>query len=202
VLRGQVGLLADEDSVRRRGGLNAGRRVEHVPGGRPFALARARAEHHERLTGMDPDADVQVEPLVLGIQLRDRPLDREPGANGTLGVVLVGFRRAEERQDGVAAELFERAAVPLELSPHTRVVRGDERLDVLGVELLGAGGRADEVDEDRRDDLSFLARRRGSGRAGQRRAAGQAKAGLYGVFRTAFDAKRHRRRVRRRLDPF
>jgi len=202
VLRGQVGLLADEDSVRWGGRLDTGGRVEDVPGGRPFALARARAEHHERLAGMDPDADVQVEPLVLGVQLGDRLLDREPGADGALGVVLVGLRRAEERQDRIAAELLERAAVALELGPYPCVVRSDERLDVLGVELLGSCCRADEVDEDRRDDLSFLARRRGSGRAGQRRAAGQAEASLCGIFRTAFDAKRHGRSVRRRRDPF
>ena len=37
----------------------------------------------------------------------------------------------------------------LELGAHTRVVGRDERLHVLRVELLGARGRADEVDEDR-----------------------------------------------------
>ena len=71
------------------------------------------------------DADVEVEPLVLGVQLVDRPANGERGANRALRVVLVGVRRAEQRKHGVAAELLERAAVALELGPDARVVRRD-----------------------------------------------------------------------------
>src|SRR4029078_2645236 len=77
-----------------------------------------------------------------------------------------GLRRAEQREDGVAAELLERAAVGLELTAHACVVGSHQRLHVLGIEILGASGRLDQVDEDRRDDFSLLAgRRRGSERA-------------------------------------
>ena len=169
---------ADEDAVGRRGRLDPRGGVEHVAGSRPLALARPRPEHHERLAGVDAGPDVEVEPLVLLVQLGDSLPDRERRADGALGIVLVGLRRAEQREDGVAAELLEGAAVGLELAADACVVRSHERLHVLGVEILGASGRADEVDEDRGDDLSLLARRRCGGK---RTPAEAAKPELCGI---------------------
>ena len=168
----------DEDAVGRRGRLDPRCGVEHVAGSRPLSLARPRPEHHERLAGVDAGPDVEVEPLVLLVQLGDSLPDRERRADGALRIVLVGLRRAEQREDGVAAELLEGAAVGLELTADACVVRSHERLHVLGVEILGASGRADEVDEDRGDDLSLLAGRR---RGGKRTPAEAAKPELCGI---------------------
>src|SRR5207342_3740094 len=55
VLGGLVGLLADEDPVRRRSRLDAGGGVEHVAGRRPLAFARPGAEHDQRLARVDAD---------------------------------------------------------------------------------------------------------------------------------------------------
>ena len=73
------------------------------------------------------------------------------------GVVLMGHRRAEDADDGVADELLDRPAAPLELAAEPVVVRGEDRADVLGVEPLGARRRPDEVGEDHGDDLPLLA---------------------------------------------
>ena len=201
VLGGPVGLLADQDPVRRRSRLDAGGGVEHVAGRRPLALARSSAEHDQRLARVDPDPDVEVEPFVLGVQVRDRLPDGEAGTNRALRVVLVRLRRPEQRQDRVAAELLERAAVPFELCPHTGVVGRNERPHVLGVELLGARGRADEVDEDRRDDLSLLARRNRRRHLGERSPARRAETCLYRVLGAALGAEGHGRSVRLRRLP-
>ena len=107
----EVGRPADEDAVSRRRRLDPCRGVEHVPRRRPLALARTRAEHHECLAGVDANPDVQVEPFVLGVQFVEPLPDRQPCANRALGVVLVRLRRAEQRKDGVAAELLEGSAV-------------------------------------------------------------------------------------------
>src|SRR5207248_3682864 len=104
--------------------------------------------------------------------------------------------RAEQGEDGVAAELLERAAVTLELGAHTRVIRRDERLHVLGIEALGARRRADEVDEDRGDHLALLA---GGGRGRylrQRGTTGEAELRLVGVLGSALGAERHAESVR------
>ena len=111
-----VGLLADEDAVDRGGRLEARRRVEDVAGRHSFAPARPRVERHERLAGVDRDAHLQ---LVL---LAGPVADRERGAHGALGIVLVRDRRAEERDDRVADELLHRAAEALELGADVRVV--------------------------------------------------------------------------------
>jgi hypothetical protein len=195
---GEVGGAADQDPVPRRSRLDSCCRVEDVPRRRPFALARTGSEHYQRLACVDPDADVEVEPLVLGVQLSDALRDGEPCADRALRVVLVGFRRAEERKHSVAAELLERAAVALELGPYPCVVWRNERLDVLGVELLGARGRADEVHEDRSDDLSLFGRRRRRRSRGELGAAGQAEPRLRRVLGSALRAKRHVKRLRRR----
>ena len=83
--------------------------------------------------------------------------DGERGPNGALGVVLVRDRRAEERHDRVADELLDRAAEALELRAQALVVRAEQRLDVLGIELLGARREADEVAEDDGDDFTLAA---------------------------------------------
>jgi hypothetical protein len=96
---------------------------------------------------VDRGSNVDVKPLVLRVQLADRLVDGERGAHGALGVVLVSDRRPEERDDGVADELLHRAAVGLELLADSGVVRSEPRAHVLGVELLRARGRADDVGE-------------------------------------------------------
>src|SRR5207237_4182564 len=151
---------------------------------------------HARVSLVDADPDVQVEPFVLLVQLGDPPPDRERRPDRALGIVLVRLRRAEQGEDGVAAELLERAAVTLEVGAHTRVTRRDERLHVLGIEALGARRRADEVDEDRGDHLALLA---GGGRRRylrERGTTGEAELRLVGVLGSALGAERHAESVR------
>ena len=82
--------------------------------------------------------------------------DRERGAHRALGVVLVRDRRTEYRHHGVADELLDRAAVPLELVRARRVVRGEQPPGRPPDRPLGARREPDEVDEDDRDDLALL----------------------------------------------
>ena len=67
-------------------------------------------------------------------------------------------RRAEERHDRVADELLDSSSVALELGAQPLVVRPQDRLDVLGIQRLGARGEADEVGEQHRHDLALAAR--------------------------------------------
>ena len=66
-------------------------------------------------------------------------------------------RRAEDRDHRVADELLDGAAPALELGAQPLVVRAQERVDVLGVELLGARREADQVGEEDGDDLALPA---------------------------------------------
>ena len=115
--------LADEDAVDRSRRLEARGRVHHVTRGDALALARSRADDHERFARVDADADLQIQPLVLGVQLVDRAADGERCANGSLRIVLVRDRRAEQRDDRVADELLDRAAEVLQLGPEADIVR-------------------------------------------------------------------------------
>ena len=194
----EIRFLADQNSVRRGGRLDPCGRVEDVTGRRPLSLAGPCAEHDERLTRVDADANVKVEPLVLAIQLGNRALHSERCTNGSLWIVLVRFRRAEQRQHRVAAELLEGSPMALELGPHPRVVGRDQGLDVLGVELFRARRRAHEVDEDCGDHLSLLASRwRRSRGIGKRRAALMAEPSFLRVLRPACRTHAHTSSVRR-----
>jgi hypothetical protein len=68
----------------------------------------------------------------------------------------VRHRCAEERDDGIADELLDRAAVALELVPEAGVIRREQCPDVLGIELLGARGEPDEIGEENGEDLALL----------------------------------------------
>jgi hypothetical protein len=143
------GAGVDDDRAGLGRSLDAWGGVHHVPHRQRLALRDPGP--NERLAGGDADADVEREPGVGGGQLGDAVPHGEGRAQRTLGIVLVGDRRAEERDDRVADELLH-GAVALELTPHPVVERHEARADVLRVATVALRRRADEVDEDRRDE--------------------------------------------------
>ena len=58
---------------------------------------------------------------------------RSPAAHGALGVVLVGDRRAEQGDDGVADDLVDPAAEVGDVGGQALEAAVDEVLDLLGV---------------------------------------------------------------------
>ena len=99
--------------------------------------------------------------------------DAQAGPHGALGVVLVRGGHAEDADHGVADELLDRAAVRLDHLAGGGVVGAQHGVDVLGVGGLAHRGEADEVAEERGDDLALFGC--GGGRS-QPRAAAQAEA--------------------------
>ena len=188
---------ADQDRARRRCRLDSRRRVHHVAH-RERLAGRRLLGADERLSGRDADPDLEGEPGVGGVQVGDCRPHGEGGAQRALRIVLVADRGSEERDHGVADELLDRAAEPLELVPQAAVVRQQSRADVLGIELLGAGGRADEVDEDGRDEPALP---RADGDVGplEGQPAGEAETGARRVILGAPRAARHRSSAAPRL---
>ena len=183
-----MGRLVDEDPVDRGRGLKARSRVDDVARGHALAGLRPGSERDERLTRRDPDPHLQVAVLC--------PIpDGECRADGALGVVLVCHGRAEERHHRIADELLHRAAETLELGPDPLVVAGEQRADVLRVEALRLGRRADQVAEEHGDDLPLLPRRRR--RARESRTAGAAEAEVVRALTPAVRTRHHGESVRR-----
>ena len=183
LLRRPVGRLVDEDPVDGRGGLQAGGGIHDVARGHALAFGGPRAERDERLSRGDGDSHLQV-------ALFDQPVpDRERSSDGPLGIVLVRGRRAEQRHHRVADELLDRPAASLELGAQARVVRLEHGAHVLGVELLGPRGEADEVGEEDGHDLALLAGR--LGRLPQTRAAARAEARAVRVLVAAAGTGEH-----------
>ena len=132
-------------------------------------------------------ARVHADPRLQPDRRDGRPqLDR--GANSPERVVLVRLRDAEHRHHGVADELLDRAAVPLEDGARVLEVAAHRRPQRLGVEPLPEGGRARQVAEDDRDGLPDLA-----GRLGllERRSAGAAELEPLWIFLAAACASPH-----------
>ena len=98
------------------------------------------------LARLDPDARLKLEVL-------DRVEDLQRGADGALGIVLVGRRDAERGHHGVTGELLDRAAVGLDTAGDAVEELRHAPADDLGV----AGGdqrrRVDEVDEEDRGEF-------------------------------------------------
>ena len=99
------------------------------------------------------------------------------GADGALGVVLVGGRRAPDGHHGIADELLDRAAVALDDVAREVEVARQRVADVFRVALLGERREADEVREQDADELALRAA--GRCRAG-RAAAGRLAAAVGG----------------------
>jgi hypothetical protein len=102
-------------------------------------------------------------------------------------------RSAEQRNDRIANELFHGAAEALKLGPRPLVVRSQACAHVLRVEALGDRRRADDVAEENRDDLPFLAR--GSRFVNEQRGAGVAETSAIRVLLPTTRTNQHARIV-------
>ncbi len=170
--RAQVGLLTDEHRADGSRGLQPGGGVYDIAGDHRLALSDSCFELDDCLPGVHRDS--HLEPVLA------RPVPNgERGPNGPLVVVAESSRGAEDPHHGVTDELLYPAAEALELGANALVVRRQDRADVLGIELLGACGEPDEIDEDDRDDTPLLSRAAG---LGQGRAARVAEARALGVL--------------------
>ena len=128
VARAGVRLLADEHRPDGRRALQARGRVHDVAGHHRLAVLRSSVQRDDRLARVH--GDPYLEPFLLG------PVaDGECGADGALGVVAVGRRRAEHAHHRVADELLDGPAVTFEVRADMLVVRREEGSHVLRVEL-------------------------------------------------------------------
>ena len=178
--------FADDD---RAGGcdvLQPRRGVHHVA---RHALAdlRSLAERDHGFAGVDADADGELQAGLLAVRLLDVVEDLQAGADRALRVVLVPHRGAEHAEHGIADELVHDPAEVLDRAFQQRVVHAEHRLDVLGVGLVRALREPDQVAEQDRDDLAFLA----GGHAFERRPAVQTEAGPLRILRAASGADDH-----------
>ncbi len=144
----------------------------HGPGVGALLQARGevdrRAEEQALLRGLGADGDRpgvdahprperDREPVALADPLD--PLDEgEAGPHGAQRVVVVDLGDAEDADDRVAGEVVRAAPERLELLGHGPVEGRDDLAVALGVDLRRELRRADEVDEDDRDDLALLGR--------------------------------------------
>jgi hypothetical protein len=151
-----VGRFAHEDAVDGRGALQARRRVDDVAGDHPFALARERIERDHRLTGVDSQADSQVDDLHHLVQLGHRIAHRERRPDGALRIVLVCDGGPEDGHDRVPDELLDDSPEALDLGSDSREVRRQQAAHVLRVQPLGVCGRVDEIGEEDAHDLALL----------------------------------------------
>jgi hypothetical protein len=112
---------------------------------------------------MDPDADAEPGDVPSALDLAGVLLDLVPdadrGADGTLRVVLVRGRRAEEREHPVAGEILDRAAERLDRGDDPRDRLADDQLQLLGIEPFGERRGSDQVREHRRHHTALVAGR-------------------------------------------
>ena len=103
----------------------------------------ARLRQHVHLAGADADPRCDVLRAQGGLRI-------DSGADCAQRVVLVQLRHAEHRHHGVADELLERSAVPLDRLAHELEVARQQRAVRLRVELGRKVGRADQVAQQHR----------------------------------------------------
>ena len=159
-----AGELADDDLVRSCRGLELRGNAHRLSGDE--ALARVRRSGDD-LAGLDPDPDLEPDPVLLRellVERRDTDADVEGGACRAQRVVLVRDRDAERRHDCVAGELLHGAAVSRDRRRDRLEVALQDAPERLGIERLGERHRLDDVDEEDRDEPAELHRRPGERR--------------------------------------
>ena len=127
-----------------------------------------------------------------GVERAHPLLDLERGAAGAERVVLVRLGDAEHPDDGVADELLDRAAVPLERRPGGVEVGAHQLEHGLRVGALAHRRRPGQVAEHRGHELAPLDRRRR-----QRGAAAVAEPRPLAVLRPASRTASHQSRTLR-----
>ena len=165
--------------------LQPARHVHHVAHGRVVAADPERADEHLAGVDADPQLDLGAE---VGRRAGQRPLHLQGGPHRPLGVVLVGHRRAEQRDDGVAHDLVDPPAVRPHVGHQSFEAAVDQVLHLLGVAGLGQRREADQICEQDRHDASLVR----TGAEGL--AAGGAEAGTLGDLGPAGQAS-HRRQA-------
>jgi hypothetical protein len=167
------------------GGLQPRRHVHGVAHRRVLAARPQGADEH--LAAVDADAHAHGH-ADLGAVHRQRRLHLEGGAHGSLGVVLMGDRGAEQRHDLVAHDLVDPPTVVPDVGDEPLEPAVDEVLQLLRVGPFGKGREPDEVGEHDGDDAALL----GAGEEGVAargaearplRNRGPARGALHGVQR-------------------
>jgi hypothetical protein len=193
-----VGALAHQDRPGVGRGLQPRRRVERVAHRGVLHLAPGAQRAQDGESGLDAHAhrhriDPEFPAHLLAV-VADAVEDEQPGAHGALGVVLVRRRRPEQGDHAVARQLDHGAVELLHRADHPGHGLADDHREVLGVQALAEGGRADDVGEQRADDLPLLA----LGPGGDRRAARRAEPVVRLESPPAPRATRHRPSVEMR----
>ena len=92
-------------------------------------------------------------------ELLERLMELQRRPDRAIGVVLVGDRCAEQRQDRIAEDLVDGAAERLDVDDQSLERGVDQSLEPLRIEVLRQAGIADDVGEQHRDDPPLLGRR-------------------------------------------
>ncbi len=152
--------VADQHLGDRRRLLQARGGVHRVAGDEPLTRGDVPGDD---LAGVDAGSVLQANApasLEPRVELDERVLHLERGADGAEGVVLVEHRETEHGHDRVADVLLHGPAVALEHGAHPVEVLAQDLAERLGVQRLAEARRALQVAEDDRDGLAHLLRDR------------------------------------------
>ncbi|HEX9270070.1 MAG TPA: hypothetical protein VF998_09515 [Candidatus Limnocylindria bacterium] len=143
-----------DDHLTSIGALLQARRDVHDVAGHEELVVASGPSH--RAAGVDSHADVQLE-TIAAPDLGHRITHRKSGTYGTLGVVLVDTRDAENDHDGVSYELLDGSAMSFSDLAHAREIPSHERPDDFGIPFLTERGRSHDVRKQHAHELSFFA---------------------------------------------
>ena len=151
-----VGRLAEEHLAGLGSLLESRGHVHGVAGRQLLVGDRLTDDHLARVhAGSRRDAEPVLAPELL-VETLERLAHLERRAHRAKRIVLVDGRHPEHGNDGIADELLDRAAVPLERRLHRIEVAPHHAPQRLGVEQLAERGRAGDVREDDGDHLARL----------------------------------------------
>ncbi len=152
-------LRSDDCSTGRSCRLQPGGGIHDVAGGE--RVSRPRVDFDHRLAGGNPNSDLQIEAEMTLVEFADPLEDAERGADRSLRVVAARKRRPKHRHDCIARVFLNDPSVPFDAGASLFVVQTVTVADVFWICPVGPRRGADLIDEENRDELALLPRRRG-----------------------------------------
>ena len=152
---------ADHHRIGFRQPLQPCRQIRRVPEGQAFVPSPTAHLPHDHQTGVNAHPHGQPSAGIVHQAARERRYgcdQRQSGAHGTLGVVLMRLGIAKIDQQPIPEVLRNMAVKALDDRGASVLVGAHQRTVVLRVELPGQGGRLDQITEQHGELAAFSVR--------------------------------------------
>ena len=145
-----VGGVRDDQAAGRRGRLQPAGQIDRVAHHHEILALALTQGADQHLAGVHAHAHAELDSLTTLqglVEFLQGMLHGQGGAQGALGIVLLGDHQAEHGHDGIADEFLHGSLLVLDMLAPAVEVSVEHVAHIFGIHFLGHGGEAHQVGE-------------------------------------------------------